>query len=196
MKVLHAFSGGIDSTSVLYQLVRDGHEVVTLHVDLCNLDGSVRWKAERIAVERILKWFSDRKCSIKHIDGGPTTLTGRWFDIEAIALHVGNNIRHDPTIEATTANSSATDLLANGFRSRNVNRFTITEIVARRKPVWLKPNLGKTREQVIADLPPDLLAMTSFCRTPVLADSQSGFTPCGECRTCEETLKYLKDNTP
>jgi hypothetical protein len=186
MKVLHAFSGGIDSTSVLLRLVELGHQVTTLHVDLRG-PKSTRWQAERIAVHNILKWLGRRGTPLTHIDCGVTQLSGTWYDIEVVALHVGNHLRADPTFEATTDSLSGYDLsrTTSGIERRAANRVAITEMLAGRPLQWIAPNREKSREQVVAEMPVDVLRLTNFCRTPKVWFG--GYAACGKCLTCRST---------
>jgi diphthamide synthase (EF-2-diphthine--ammonia ligase) len=192
MKVLHCFSGGIDSTSVLYQLIHAGHEVVTLHIDICGAKGEgTRWPAEQKAVKRIIEWFAKEGHTFKHINGGRTELTGMWWDIEVTALHTGFNIRADKKIEATTDSYSATDAVG-GCMGRNMNRWALTEMVALRKITWIKPNTQKSRTQVMKEMPVELLRLCHFCRSPIIEGEN--FKPCRKCHTCKWTMPYMESH--
>jgi hypothetical protein len=186
MRLLHAFSGGIDSTSVLLQLAEMGHQITTLHVDLRG-PKSTRWQAERIAVHNILNWLGKRGTPLVHIDCGVTQLSGKWFDIEVVALHMGNHLRAEPAFVGTSDSSSGYDMsrTSSGMERRVANRKAITEMLAGRPLEWIAPNVSKSREQVVAELPPEVLRMTNFCRTPKVWFG--GYSACGTCLTCKST---------
>jgi 7-cyano-7-deazaguanine synthase in queuosine biosynthesis len=186
MKILHPLSGGIDSVSVLHQILAAGHEVTTLHVDLCYRN-NVRWKAERIAVENVLQWCRAQGYKINHIDGGSTALSGRWWDIEVIAMHTGNNLRILKDIEAVTESTSLDDIATNGWKIRNANRRAIINIIAGRPIKWLRPNGNKHKRQAIAEMPQELLALTSSCRSPeeITVNGNTTYKPCNVCHACK-----------
>ena len=181
--VLHGLSGGIDSTSVLWQLWKAGIPVLLHHLQF---RGATRCSAEAEAVARILTWFEDRGQTFELVEH-ECRLPHGLSDIEVTGLVVGGILRENPKIRTTTVSTSATDQKQATWAERHSRRVQITEIIAGRPIEWLRPNWDKLRRDVIKEMPADLLSLCSFCRRPRAGQ------PCGSCKTCRGTLKHIND---
>ena len=52
----------------------------------------------------------------------------------------------------------------------------------------VRPNINKTKQQVIEELPSSLFKLTWYCRTPFRSPNP---IPCGRCKTCLEVEQAL-----
>ena len=190
--VLVSWSGGIDSTSCLWQLLRDGVCVLAHHVELRSPDG--RWRAEGPAVEAQRAWFAAHGMPIEYFkrtgfDYGDVAKYTR--DINITAFTAGFILSGYPSVTAAVISSSADDARRQesdaGIQAR---RKQLTEIMAGRSLEWLTPNLHKSKREVMAEMPPDLLALCWYCRKPLVEQGKckSRFVRCGHCRTCREVI--------
>src|SRR5690606_37309471 len=72
---------------------------------------------------------------------------------------------------------------------RTFNRiWQIANLMAERPLTMLEPMKRYNRTQILADMPPDLIALCWWCRTP--KDGQ----PCHECSTCKAVDPALEAN--
>jgi len=196
--VLVSWSGGIDSTSCLWQLLRDGEKVLAHHVVLKTPEK--RWRMESKAIAAQREWFRKQGYGFVYHETGYDYGTVRRFtrDINITAFIAGHILIGYPGVMQAVVSSSADDerrLGRNpGTQSR---RRMLTELMAgcwtakerdgqtvlvptKRRLEWLTPNIAKPKAQVMAEMPPDLLALCWYCRRP------QGTRPCGKCRTCRE----------
>ena len=180
--VLLSWSGGIDSTSCLWQLLRDGKEVLAHHVRLKNREG--REPYEKQAVDAIFEWLRARKLS-----GGLTyhetgfdygTVKRIVRDITIMGAVSGFVAAGYPSIKTMVIAGSATDDRRRSIGVARERRRVLAETMAGRSFEWIQPNKSKTKAQVMAEMPPDLLALCWYCRKP--RDGK----PCGQCHTCRE----------
>lgn len=176
--VLHAISGGIDSTSVLYQLMEAKERPLCYHIKLAG----PRLKAESAAMTAILKWFADRYGYMVPCHFTSAQQHTGVYDIELAALVAGGLLRTHRNVTKTTVSTSLDDTLLPHWPKRNANRTQITEALAGRPLTWLRPNIDVRRADVIQTMPADLLALCSYCRRP-----RPDGGPCGKCNTCSMT---------
>lgn len=184
--ILHCLSGGIDSASVLWQLKDCG---IALH-HIVLKDGGRRWLAESAATAAILKWFATSGKTFEIIrDSGVWGLPAGSQDIEVAGLMCGTILRRRVEIDSVTISTSQTDRTTDAtWRKRNAVREGVINLVAGRTIKVVAPNYDKTREQVIREMPPDLLRLCAFCRNP------SGILKaCGTCQTCKQTIPFLNE---
>lgn len=179
--VLVSWSGGIDSTSCLWQLLRDGCSVLAHHVVLKTPEG--RWEAESKAIKAQREWFARHGYSFIYHETGFDYGTIRKFtrDINITAFTAGFVLIGYPTVSKAVISSSADDERRLGTDPAiQARRRQLTELMAGRQLGWLSPSIRKPKTQVMAEMPPDLLSLCWYCRRP-----REG-KPCGQCRTCRE----------
>ena len=189
--VLVSWSGGIDSTSCLWQLLRDGVCVLAHHVELRSPDG--RWQAEGPAVEAQRAWFAAHGMPIEYFkttgfDYGNVAKYVR--DINITAFAAGFILAGYPSVSQVVISSSADDAKQRDFEVFQATRRQFTELMAGREFEWLWPNINKTKQQTMAEMPPDLLALCWYCRRPLVEQGKgtNRFVRCGHCRTCREVI--------
>ena len=104
----------------------------------------------------------------------------------------GGILRHHPNISRMSVSTSFTDRQQATWNVRHASRINLVNAMARRAIELVKPNWMKTREEVIAGLPVDLLRLCSWCRYP----RRLTYEPCYNCPTCRTTMPYLRGEVP
>lgn len=190
LTTLHAFSGGIDSTYNLWRWLEENPDKTLLvhHITYHNHEG--RGDAELKAVHDILAWLKEKDLTnyiyieslldltaFKYIGLDSTTLA---------ALH-GTLIAGYRTVRYKTDNTPINEWTRLGETEMNRRRdraSKIIRIVAGRNlsPVYSLRNMKK--EEIIAAMPPDLLALCWYCRRP-----RKDGSICGKCHTCKQVKK-------
>jgi 7-cyano-7-deazaguanine synthase in queuosine biosynthesis len=192
--ILLMFSGGIDSTYLLYDYLRSSHHRVHAHHISIRYPHQVRWRAEDPACDRIVVWCKEHLRDFEYS-------TSR-FDLDF------HRIGWDSDLQLLVASKVALNLgpehitLALGWCTDDLERPRVRERQERgiTPALWEalcrstgRPNLdtriampiverGLCKADLIAELPSELLDLTWSCRMPVFA----GDTPrtCGECHAC------------
>lgn len=183
-----SWSGGIDSTSCLWQLLRDGVCVLAHHVELRTPEG--RWQAEREAVDAQREWFRAHgygdQIVWKETGFAYGNVAKFTRDINITAFMAGFILSGYPSVTAAVISSSADDVRRQRDPVIQSRRKQLTEIMAGRSFEWLVPNEHKTKAEVMAEMPPDLLALCWYCRRPRRENGR--WQRCGVCRTCREVI--------
>jgi hypothetical protein len=213
--VLVSWSGGIDSTSCLWQLLRDGKDVLAHHVVLKSPEG--RWEAEGQAIEAQREWFRAQGYTFVYHQTGYDygTVLRYTRDINITAFAAGQVIAEadrDAGSEGMTEGFSAGHVLigypsvtqavvsasADDHRRQQTGpdiqgkRKQLTELVAGRSLEWLTPNILKPKAEVMREMPADLLSLCWYCRRPTKKGGV--LTRCEKCRTCKEVMEGEKRN--
>jgi len=185
------FSGGIDSTYVLWDALTSDHDdlIHVHHISLRNVEN--RWKQEADAVERIINYLSTKQLKpfnyTESIWSFPFTGYFCWdIDIVAfVASQVAQNLSGHVTIYTggyEDWRQGLTGVHAIMKKHAEIAN-SILAITCREKDVekkLCKPLIGVKKSEVIKKLPKDLLSLTWSCRKPV--DEK----PCGVCVSCKE----------
>ena len=186
--IILSWSGGIDSTSCLYQLVTAGEKVLAHHIVLKH-GGNTRWIQERRAVMELQSWFWARRLEFDFVetqfDYGDLPDVAR--DILVTGFVAGVIAQQYGSIQRAVICSSLDDVQRQEGTNIQVLRMALTEGLALRKLEWIVPNAEKSKIQVMNELPHSLLKECWYCRRP---DSRG--RPCGQCPTCEVVIPHLK----
>lgn len=186
------FSGGIDSTYVLWDYLKNnpGKPIKVVHVNMKNSERRLAY--EKKASQNIVKHLNELyPNTIHYSEFGFDYGTNRIVqDIEIMGFIIGVVLR-DPriTVDKVFVCASKTDLnQGRGYETRSRRRFQIIKAVTDRTDVEFDyPIKDIDREDLIKTLPKKLLNMTWFCRFPTIQGR-----PCGRCFTCSTTLPVLK----
>ena len=204
------FSGGIDSTYLLFLYLSDQKKVVVHHCNMINGEG--RYLAEKSATDKILNWLKDKNLSSfiyyeSMFDYG--NLPYILKDIEVIAVFTSAILRapsfHHIKEIAVSANSS--DESNNPFDISVTNRKAIINTL---KPPFVDaeltfPIIHVSKEQMVRELPKDLLQLTWFCRRPFYfnldgikvnyRDKENAIyaQTCRKCSPCVKILPVLEE---
>jgi len=191
------FSGGIDSTYLLwYYLTKTDYQIITLHVDL-RVSYNERWKYENYAVENIINYCKNNYRDFYHskIILDIRNFSDGEFEIPAAAFLGSFIARSLSTIDSLTINDGELDykvrapevsILMGFIEEDNVSKNSINdkiiELITKEysniKSEVEKPILSKNKSEIIKEIPPSLLKYTWSCRAPINGE------PCGECDTC------------
>jgi 7-cyano-7-deazaguanine synthase in queuosine biosynthesis len=185
------FSGGMDSTHVLYTWLKNNPSEVLLvhHINLRHSKED-RLTNEQKAVKNVLKWlkrngltnFIYHESSFDYGDLPRISVK----DIQIVALFAGIILR--------TPQWKAIDKVLLSWHKGEVDRIDIQKgkrvkamFTALEVPEveFLFPIENMSRKEMAATMPTELLRLTHSCRKP------NGFKNCGRCKTCIE-LKEAK----
>ena len=146
--ILHCFSGGIDSTSVLLQLAQRKRQVYILRLSVRR--GS-RWRAEKRAGDAILDWFEAQQgwSPVRVLYGDWRSPSNSLSDIEVVAVFCGDVLRHFPNIADVAVSTSWSDRQDPSHEFRHRSRVELTEKLAGRRLAWTALNWERRRREVI-----------------------------------------------
>lgn len=174
-------SGGLDSAYMAYRLLSMGHPLLLHH---CTYRTSQnRWPHEETAYQAVLDWLTAQGLTdwtLLTTDVSFRSSVGYWFlDYEYLfwiaGVHLRNRNRHD--IKHVVVPSHAE---SRNTQSRLFRRMYETMSRTAERPIQaIHPMARYTRPQIIGDMPPDLVDLCWWCRTP--KDGE----PCHECNTCK-----------
>ena len=183
------FSGGLDSTAMLVQLLTETKDELRVHhIRMANREQ--RALAEQAAVERIVASCRDRYRGFRYsesaldfaeLDAIPIDYLCVAFVACQVAIDTpGCNriavgaLARDTDIENRSARQRRVfDALYECYRARKLGEPEVQ---------WIYPVYHATKRELAAALPRELLEMTWSCRRPVRA--AGGFQPCGACKAC------------
>jgi 7-cyano-7-deazaguanine synthase in queuosine biosynthesis len=198
------FSGGLDSTGALWQLLQNKENKVHIH-HLHLINKEKRAKAEHIAVKNIISYIS-RHYKIKYsesyheypyysylsmMDNNSIALNENFmFDSDLYNFIAGTICTSLPNIKTMAIGRTKSDLENTEIIGRTIIGTSIFKLLA--------PNVEKvypvghmTKSEVYSIIPEDLRSMTWSCRIPIYT-SENTIQECGKCKTCLELhrVKY------
>lgn len=210
-------SGGIDSTFLLAQALRETEDLVLVHhVHLINLEG--RHRAEAHACKNIVEYcrrnYRDFVYTESTVDRSGLYAMG--YDVITVASEAGiaatNHLletggmadfwmlgfnleeAHDAEEENDEVGLSASGDQAAQRPATNRLPYILAAIAAtcfpNAPPKYLRPILQPKRE-LMDYMGQDLVDLCWTCRRPVRTDQ--GFHECGECKTCKLMIS-IRDN--
>ena len=192
-------SGGVDSTYYLWRYLRENpHEKVLVHHCLLN---EARKEVEKKAADNIVNYIL--KSGIYNFDYTESRFTrkgieGSILDIEVIGFLSGlilknrkyKNIKkillsycfeETPIIRSHFA--QGLELRELDKKHRTKRAITLLETAARKEFEYHIPYINKTKQEMIAEMPKELFAMTWYCRSPI------NNNPCNKCFNCKRVQK-------
>lgn len=183
------FSGGMDSTAALVTLLTTStDELRAHHVRMVNREA--RAEAEQAAVGRVVAWCRARYREFRYSESGLdfSALEAIPIDYLSIAyvacqvaidtpgctrIAVGTLARDTDEANRSARQRGVFQALYECYRARKLGEETVE---------WIYPVHGLSKPEVAALLPPELLALTWSCRTPVR--TPGGWRACGACKAC------------
>ncbi|KAA3632882.1 MAG: hypothetical protein DWQ08_02695 [Proteobacteria bacterium] len=193
-KILCMFSGGLDSTGMLYRLLTDARhanqEVHVHHLVLKNLEN--RHPAEKQAVHRIIDWLRrhDFRRFVYTESEHEYTFMKRYFVYDSFwyGFMAANIVTADPSILQVAVGRTRSDYdlddtswLTIANRGREVYQAALPLELRFNRP-YVYPVLELTKREIWAMLPPALRDFAWSCRTPAYdADRPRA---CGKCPAC------------
>jgi len=183
------FSGGLDSTAMLVKLLaQGGDELRVHHIRMVNREG--RAEAEQAAVERIVGWCRGRYRPFRYSESGLefSELEAIPIDYLSIAFVACQVAIDTPGCNRVAVASLArdTDIANRSARQRRV--FDALYECYRARSLgepqvdWIYPVYERSKAELAAMLPREVLDMTWSCRRPV--PGREGLRACGTCKAC------------
>lgn len=181
MKTLLFWSGGLDSTYLLYwHLTKTNDDITAHHIILKNPEN--RWKAEKRAVDGILPILQ----TLRPFQYGESTLElsmqvfpGDSTVVGFIGAYVARQLQPDRVSigrvieDDERGDSSATD------RDAWFRHCLELAKVGNKLPETVLPIRHMNKTQIWNELPQSIRTRTWSCRTPVL-----DYMACGQCKSC------------
>jgi 7-cyano-7-deazaguanine synthase in queuosine biosynthesis len=194
------FSGGLDSTGALWELLKNKENKIHLH-HLYLLNKEQRAEAEQKAVKNILSYISQSN-QVKYSESYHEYPYYSYFSlITPNEIVVNKDFMHDSDIYNFIAGTICLSLrkiktVVIG-RTKSDSSSDIDERATRGNKLLhiLAPTVKKiypvghlTKREIYNTLPSELRAMTWSCRTPINVDGNT-FKECGKCKTCHELIE-------
>jgi 7-cyano-7-deazaguanine synthase in queuosine biosynthesis len=176
------FSGGLDSTCVLWRLVNGDEELHVHHLHLVNKEN--RAAAENKAVTDIVAHLR----GVRHFGFSesyheyPCYGGGFMWDSDIFSFMAGSICLGMKTIERVAIGMTLSDM--RGGLSHRVERANKIFEAFGTKARKVYPVGQMTKKQIYEALPEKLRMMSWSCRTPIYKDDD--MVACGKCKTCRE----------
>ena len=196
--ILVPFSGGVDSTAVVWHYLKTDH-VYALHVGVEWNYGANRARAEKWASRRIIKWLSETHGQYEVWYDEVEPVERMRLDTHTtnlIAVHVAAILHEQPDIEVVADGSIADDYFWYEGQSRltreehaehNGEWIAAVEALSGRTGIRFEmPFVECRKDEVRASMPPELLSETFSCNVPIRTNV--GWAHCGECRKCKQDI--------
>jgi len=183
---LVTFSGGIDSTYLLWKLLTTTNDQLLVHhINIWNDED--RTRAEQIVARRIVRYLSREYRQVSYGETGVEHHNLPWFgyDMTAVGFEVGlvaNGFRMDMN-RAVDRWAMGSCLEEDGWSQRwdHVKACVAASCFPHEAPPYFSLPIIEKAEQ-IAQMPAELVDMTWYCRNPLI--TRSGFVNCKVCNTC------------
>lgn len=196
--ILCMYSGGLDSTGVVYSLLtKPEYKDYNIHVHTMTLHNiEERGGAEYQATMKCKKWFSDNCREFKFTRSSHDyRFMGENFiwDMDICAFFAAQTTRCTFDDYAHIAmGRTATDLetVHANFHARMERAQAIVDAVYyvekfKERPEYIFPVVEMTKKEIWDMLPEELRENTWSCRFPQ-RDEKSNYVICGQCPTCIE----------
>lgn len=189
MTTLAMFSGGLDSTAMLWKLLAVSEEPLRVHhIRMVNREG--RADAEQAAVEGIIAYcrahcrafrYSESALDFSALEAIPIDYLSIAYVACQVAIDtpgctriaVGTLARDTDEVNRSARQRKVFDVMYQCYRARKVGEPDVQ---------WIYPVHGCSKLELAASLPPELLDRTWSCRTPLR--TPTGFQACGRCKAC------------
>jgi 7-cyano-7-deazaguanine synthase in queuosine biosynthesis len=175
-------SGGVDSTFYAWRLLSEGWPLLLHHVRMVNREG--RAEVEQAAFEGVCGWLRGRGLGRFSTAESGVDLSGVAklpMDVEVVGWFTGVLLWANSNVSTVVVSANRDDVsIAKPQSARVVRRRKLAELQAGRSVGWWAPFGHMSKAQMVEAMPPELLALTWWCRKP-----QSGRV-CRRCRVCRE----------
>lgn len=202
--ILCMYSGGIDSTGVLHQLMTNdqykNQPLIVHHIHILNREN--RAQAESTAVRAILSYYkenTDRKFLVTESTFNTTGFAPlksiRFpFDMDVCAFMAANICAARKDIMHVAMGRTNTDIESGGesFMKRMVRAQSIFKSVLSLEneltPEYIFPVVDFRKKEIWDFLPSQVRDSTWWCRVPVYQEGKP--IPCGKCQTCKDVKEF------
>lgn len=204
--VMINFSGGVDSTFYLYRWLLDNRDK-TILVHHCLLF-KIRREVEKNAVDSILQYFREKGYDnfvYAETEFSRKGISGLLYDVEVVYFMSGMLLKNKYTeVDTVIMPRCNEDLKANVQLAKHLekghaqNTFAVPGARAYHTMMFMRMLTGRDfdfisnyrhipKAEMIRSLPPELIDLMWFCRTPV--DN----LPCKECFNCKRVIPILNE---
>jgi tRNA(Ile)-lysidine synthase TilS/MesJ len=194
-------SGGVDSAYLLYKLLKDGDKNLHAHhIKFITHNQFYRWDVEEKAYHDIVNYLSKVRNfshSTSTVDLSTFPYTGWDSDLQ---LYVGSRVAMNLTADKVSLaiGDNADDYISGDVKDRaerNVStnlwkalHESMDEIFREKVSEDVDyPLKNMTKQQILDDMPQDLLDLCWSCREPVRKGEK--VTACGKCHACKQLQK-------
>lgn len=184
------FSGGIDSTGMLWKLLCEKESVHVHHMNLQNKER--RAFAEHKAVRDILDMMS-KSYEFDYSESThqyPVYNNQFIFDSDIVAFIAGTICLAMPCIKNVAIGMTATDMTNSELSERITRSNAILKAFTNATKIYPVKHL--TKSQICDMLPTEIKNLTWSCRTPVYINGIAN--KCNKCMTCLELKKVESTN--
>ena len=204
--ILIMYSGGIDSTGVLHQLMTNekyvDHPLIVHHIHIWNREN--RAKAEAAAVNTVLSYYQknvERKFLVTESTfstmGFAALRSNRFpFDMDVCAFFSGNICVARKDIGYVAMGRTKTDVVSGGdnfaMRMKRAQAIfkSVLSLEERKPPEYIFPVVDFTKNEIWDFLPEDVRNNTWWCRRPDYREGKRP-KPCGKCNTCTDVKDFV-----
>ncbi|WP_422361650.1 hypothetical protein [Reichenbachiella sp.] len=203
--ILCMFSGGVDSTGVLHELITNDQyksfSLIIHHIHIWNREN--RALAELNAVRNILNYYKKQSSFIfsqsTFDTRGFSALQSNRFpmDMDVCAFTASQICAARPDVKYVAMGRTKTDVSGGGehFKKRMDRAqaiFKSSLSLEHHKPAeYIFPVVDYTKKEIWDFLPNEVSAATWWCRRPIYKENVAN--PCGQCSTCEEMKKLERE---
>lgn len=190
MDTLLNFSGGIDSTYVLYNWLKSNPDkkILVHHIHIRNREN--RFDKEAESVQKILEWLRKKGLdNFEYIESVFDYRQTKGLCLDGLVINFFTALISEgyPEIRYTLLCTPLDEKLRLGHNLDSRRR----RYESLRNAVGVGVNLSAKevvidmfKQEIIAALPPDLYELTWYCRRP-----QEDGSTCGECHTCKQVQR-------
>lgn len=194
-KVLLMWSGGVDSTGTLYQLLTEPQhkefKIYAHHIHIVNKEGRV--EAEKTACDKIILCLRNKGFVFDYTENTLdfNFMTGLPTDMDLAYFMTGWICRVDKTITHISRGRTYDDGLNNAVLDSRERGLKILEILTGvPTPEHLFTQTHLTKKQVWELMPKELRELCWYCRFPI-KNNDGSFSICGQCHTCHAMSRIL-----
>lgn len=186
------WSGGLDSTGVLYKLLTESKELLHVHhIDIQNAEKrSIPEKYAVANISKIFKQIRDFKFTTNTYEFLQFQNFITW-DNDLVRFVAAQVCKDNQEIKKVALGKCADDENP-AFKVRALQAMALWNAcfidTAKPAPEVIRPVEHMTKKEIWEMLPEQIRKSTWSCRTPIRADNV--FSYCLKCHTCQNFIKY------
>lgn len=197
-RVILGWSGGIDSTYLLWKLLNEGKNVNALNIHM-RYGKNQRWKEERESCRKIKEWLNKNGLDFVYTYAD-YRLRYITLDQDVILFFLAQyalGCKQDCSVALGIIKDDYERWISEIGYYPTVGREIFKQAISNGEFVFGKGNFTHrvdsevkmpikhlTKKEVVKMIPPELLELTWSCRRPINGQR------CNECRACKEEIKW------
>lgn len=198
-KILCLYSGGIDSTAMLWKITQDSqysdYDILVHHVHIINQTN--RFNAEKKAVDKIIPllkkynkriFFSSTLIDLSFMENKIPIDANLYGFVAANLINIDNTIKYiavgrtlDDKNSGGSQHVQIIDCIENAISQINYMNDTPSQAIC------ITPIVELTKKELWLMLPEEIKPLTWSCRVPTKQTSENNetiYTPCQKCHAC------------